>query len=189
MFVVTFLTMGFITVEPAQAAIESVRCESMDKRYEDNCFARDEIVSIRVLRQISNKLCMKNINYGFDGDRVWVDGGCRAIFQVETLRRGGGRLQVTCYSKGGQPLRLNSRDATYGVATAIAPSGQSVWVVSGCERGRGCDTMLNCFPNHIANQTDTDFRGVSDCRRYAPTELRDNFSQGAGNYLSYCEVR
>lgn len=37
---------------------------------------------VRMVRQLSDRDCVQGRTWGFDRDRVWVDRGCRAIFEV-----------------------------------------------------------------------------------------------------------
>ena len=57
-----------------------VVCESHDNRYR-HCPAliRREA---RLVRQLSNNLCVHNRSWGYDRNGVWVDRGCRAEFEV-----------------------------------------------------------------------------------------------------------
>lgn len=57
-----------------------VLCESRDNRYR-HCPAviRREV---RLVRQLSDNLCVHNRSWGYDRNGVWVDRGCRAEFEV-----------------------------------------------------------------------------------------------------------
>jgi hypothetical protein len=37
---------------------------------------------VRLLRQLSDRRCVYGRNWGYDRDEVWVDDGCRAVFEV-----------------------------------------------------------------------------------------------------------
>ena len=57
-----------------------INCSSNDGRY-SRCFARTEgEVSLR--KQISSTPCVLRRNWGYDGNGVWVDNGCRGEFVV-----------------------------------------------------------------------------------------------------------
>jgi hypothetical protein len=37
---------------------------------------------VRIIRQRSDSDCIYNRTWGYDRSRIWVDGGCRADFQI-----------------------------------------------------------------------------------------------------------
>jgi hypothetical protein len=61
-------------------AQETIRCESNDGRrhYCDVGPNRE----VRFARQASESPCERGRTYGIEGNRIWVDRGCRADFQV-----------------------------------------------------------------------------------------------------------
>jgi uncharacterized protein (TIGR02246 family) len=67
---------------PAPAEQSStVRCESGDMG-RHSCTAPAEIIRAEVLRQISGSPCTKDRTWGWQGNSIWVDRGCRAEFTV-----------------------------------------------------------------------------------------------------------
>lgn len=63
-----------------ESGVDFLRCESKGGN-ERRCPARvDE--SVRMLRQLSNTACIEDQTWGWDGNGVWVRGGCRAEFEV-----------------------------------------------------------------------------------------------------------
>lgn len=57
-----------------------VVCESRDNRYR-HCPANIRREA-RLLRQLSDNQCLRNRSWGYDGNGVWVDRGCRGEFEI-----------------------------------------------------------------------------------------------------------
>ncbi|KAB8315372.1 DUF3011 domain-containing protein [Tolypothrix campylonemoides VB511288] len=127
-----------------------VRCESNNNRYV-TCPAGGRVRDARLVRQLSGTPCTEGQTWGTTRDAVWVNGGCRAIFEVDG-RGGGGNgdpnYSVTCASNNnryttcawnaayGRPRLIQQmsgspcvQDSTWGYTR-----GQ-LWVSGGC-RGR-----------------------------------------------------
>jgi len=66
----------------AAAAVQAstVTCESTNNEYR-SCPV-DTRGGVRLSRQLSTKGCWENDTWGFDRNKIWVDRGCRAQFQV-----------------------------------------------------------------------------------------------------------
>jgi hypothetical protein len=124
-------------------------CQSEDYKYRECQLPVDG--RARMVRQYSRPTaaggtCQEGQSWGQRGDRVWVDRGCRAQFEVERGAGGGGpgsgyfdcrstdgRYQE-CRIQGGKDAQLvraynNScrRDSTWGVRPGL------VWVTAGCQ--------------------------------------------------------
>ena len=63
---------------------EIVRCDS-DFNLFNSCNVSGQIIDAQLVDQRSNSPCQLGRSWGYDGNRVWVDRGCRASFRV-TLR-------------------------------------------------------------------------------------------------------
>lgn len=59
----------------------TLRCESGDMG-RHSCVAPYQVSRAEVLRQISGSQCVKDSTWGWTGDSIWVDRGCRAEFTV-----------------------------------------------------------------------------------------------------------
>jgi hypothetical protein len=99
----------------------------------------------RLVRQYSNDKgpCREGDSWGQRGDRVWVDRGCRAQFEVVRGESGGGQYfdcrstdgrYRECKIQGGRDAQLVRtytsscrKDSTWGVRPGV------VWVTSGCQ--------------------------------------------------------
>lgn len=57
-------------------------CSSEKMSYKE-CFAGGIITNISLFSVKPNSICLIRKNWGYYGDRVWVDQGCKAIFQLE----------------------------------------------------------------------------------------------------------
>jgi hypothetical protein len=58
---------------------QTIRCESQDGR-RDVCGLPFNASSVTISRQLSDTRCSQGYNWGWTGDTVWVDRGCRAEF-------------------------------------------------------------------------------------------------------------
>jgi len=119
-------------------------CASKDDRYRECQLPIDG--RVRLVKRKSDAPCTEGRSWGQRGDRVWVDRGCRAVFEV--TRGGGGpggsgqfvecRSQNQRYQECAIPRGYEGRlvrdytgrcrkDSTWGNRT-----GQ-IWVTSGCQ--------------------------------------------------------
>lgn len=59
-----------------------ITCESRDNRYNYCSVGGGSIRQAQVQRQMSDDACRYNYSWGYRGDAIWVDRGCRAEFIV-----------------------------------------------------------------------------------------------------------
>jgi hypothetical protein len=78
-------------------------CASKDERYRECQLPVDG--RARLVKRKSDSPCIEGSSWGQKGDRVWVDRGCRATFEV--VRGGGGG------GAGGQPVECRSEGGRY----------------------------------------------------------------------------
>lgn len=80
----------------ARAAVDTIRCTSQDNGYtECPMYGRGDV---RLSRRLSDAPCTQGRTWGYDNARgvIWVDGGCRGDFTVDTRFGGGnGRFSPT----------------------------------------------------------------------------------------------
>lgn len=128
-----------------------VRCES-DSGRSNHC-AMDTRRGVELVRQLSRSACIREHNWGWNDQGVWVSGGCRAEFRM----RGGrsdvpsvlGTQSVRCESVDGRerhcPLEANgpvrlvrqlSRTACIEGST-WGQDRRGVWVQGGCRADFG----------------------------------------------------
>jgi hypothetical protein len=64
---------------------EVLSCASTDYRF-NSCYPSSggRINYVVLDRQVSRTACVEGNNWGYDSNRVWVDGGCRGQFRVYT---------------------------------------------------------------------------------------------------------
>jgi len=108
------------------------------------------IESVRLSKRLSDRPCRQGRSWGYDRDRIWVDDGCRAEFEV--TRRGGGgggggrleRATVTIESNDNKRRsrviryegtvtlrrRLSSKPCIQGVSWGYGNG--IIWVDRGC---------------------------------------------------------
>jgi Protein of unknown function (DUF3011) len=120
-------------------------CASVDMKYRE-CQLPVKGRAVLVKR-LSDARCVEGQSWGQRGDRLWVNNGCRAKFEVTRTGGGGGANVVDCNSDGnryrecsigpgyfGRLLRDNSNgrcreNSTWGTRNGV------IWVTNGC-RGR-----------------------------------------------------
>jgi hypothetical protein len=61
---------------------ELMRCESINRRYNECYFDGFRVRNVRLYRQHSKAACIRGQTYGIFRDTVWVQGGCRATFEI-----------------------------------------------------------------------------------------------------------
>ena len=71
---------GLLLFAAAAAQASTITCESRKNSYQ-SCPV-DASGGVRLSRQLSSQGCWQNDTWGFDRNRIWVDRGCRAEFQV-----------------------------------------------------------------------------------------------------------
>jgi hypothetical protein len=71
---------GLLLFAAAAAQASTITCESKKNSYE-SCPV-DTSGGVRLSQQLSSQGCWQNDTWGFDRNRIWVDRGCRAEFQV-----------------------------------------------------------------------------------------------------------
>ena len=116
-------------------------CASKDERYRECQLPIDG--RARLVKRKSDAPCREGYSWGQRGDRVWVDQGCRARFEV--VRGGGGSGEyVECRSQDSRyrecPIRKGyegrivrdytgrcRKDSTWGNRAGV------IWVTSGCQ--------------------------------------------------------
>jgi hypothetical protein len=81
------ITLGALLLFAADAALAAtVTCESRNNSRQ-TCSV-DTSGGVRVARQLSSQGCWQGDTWGYDRNRIWVDRGCRAEFQVGAQRSG-----------------------------------------------------------------------------------------------------
>jgi hypothetical protein len=71
-----------VTIQSAAETRERIRCGSNDGRYHECPSTLDRIRRIRIVRQESSQPCEPGRTFGAFPDAVWVDRGCRGVFEV-----------------------------------------------------------------------------------------------------------
>jgi len=80
LIVATLSLAGLLLFAASAAQASTVTCESTNNEYR-SCPA-DTSGGVRLSQQLSTKGCWENDTWGFDRNKIWVDRGCRAQFQV-----------------------------------------------------------------------------------------------------------
>lgn len=90
-------------------------CASKDGRYKECQTPVNGRVELR--QRWSDARCQEGYSWGVKGDRVWVDHGCRAEFQVTPTGGGGGGgqgSQIDCRSTSGRYVECRMPNNAYG---------------------------------------------------------------------------
>lgn len=64
------------------ARYEYVTCQSWDYRYQECYIGAYGVHTIRIFQVDSHEPCLYNQTFGIYNDRVWVNRGCRATFEI-----------------------------------------------------------------------------------------------------------
>jgi hypothetical protein len=120
-------------------------CASKDERYRECQLPIDG--RAKLVKKKSDAPCREGYSWGQRGDRVWVDHGCRARFEVVRFGGGGGGNSgntIECRSSGNRYTECSIRqgregrlvrdytgrcrkDSTWGTRPGV------VWVTNGCQ--------------------------------------------------------
>ncbi len=130
----------------------SVRCESL-RGTRKECPVKSD-AEVRLIRRESRNDCKQGSNWGHDGDTLWVDNGCRGIFEVKP--RGS-------WEAGGESLKSRADRACRDRADSLGfdvvrisnstVNGRYVEVEMPSER-RGVRVNLMCRYNSTNNSTE-----------------------------------
>ncbi len=127
----------------AEPAPQVVRCESSGLRRE-RC-AMDVARGVQLVRQLSERSCIRETNWGVDGQGVWVDEGCRAEFAAAAPAAARARRVVRCESSGrvescpvvlrGLPVRLIRQQSLLPCreGRTWGHGRNEIWVSRGCK--------------------------------------------------------
>ncbi len=66
---------------PPDRRVKRITCESMEGR-QAYCRVRVRGGQVNLVRQLSRQRCRYGQNWGWNDDGIWVDGGCRAVFEI-----------------------------------------------------------------------------------------------------------
>ena len=97
---------------PAFAQDTTVRCESGGKLKQCGFTGTG---TVTVLRQLSKSACIQGKSWGYSGDTIWVDRGCRADFLVTPISSNASipTTAIVCESGGGKHTCI--ADTHFGV--------------------------------------------------------------------------
>lgn len=76
----------FSSPQPAVGPPRQIRCESNDRGY--NYCPADTSGGVRLIRELSKSPCVRWQSWGFDDSGIWVDKGCRAVFEIRPRLHG-----------------------------------------------------------------------------------------------------
>jgi hypothetical protein len=88
-------------------AAQRVKVESNDGRYKRYRTKIDRDEEVILVNRLSDASCTRGKDWGFDSSGIWVDHGCRAMFEIR--RRGGGNGNGGDWNGGGNNGRPDKR--------------------------------------------------------------------------------
>ncbi len=121
-----------------------ILCESLNYQYHQ-CLVREQVQDAFIVQEYSDRACIPNHAWGILQNGIWVDRGCRAVFEVVTYASRRQTYDVTCSSQNnryqfcnfggyfidGFLLQQHSRaNCTQGRSWGFSRDG--VWVDYGC---------------------------------------------------------
>jgi hypothetical protein len=65
----------------AETRTAQITCESQNKQYNE-CHLSGQITNAFIVKRLSTSSCEQNSAWGYDSQMLWVNKGCRAIFEV-----------------------------------------------------------------------------------------------------------
>jgi hypothetical protein len=144
-FGVSFALCSFGIFSQAAFAEEQILCESTDGGYQ-TCYVGREFTKVKLVDRLSFAACIPGQTFGIFAGEVWVDQGCRGIFEVKRGRqRDDARLQ-RCESENYGPkscyvgrnadvalwMQLSDSPCSYGYTWGYDPRHGHLWVDRGC---------------------------------------------------------
>lgn len=81
----------------ASAERYRVLCESRNYQYRQ-CLVAGQVQDAYIVQEHSDRACIPNHAYGMLQNGVWVDRGCRAVFEIITVGRNRQTFDLTCLS-------------------------------------------------------------------------------------------
>jgi hypothetical protein len=118
-------------------------CASTQNKYDECQLPIDG--RVRLVKRRSDAPCIEGQSWGQRGDRVWVDHGCRARFEVLPGRPGGGGQTVDCRSEDGRYRECQIGPGYFGRLVRERSKGRCredvswgtrngvIWVTDGCK--------------------------------------------------------
>jgi hypothetical protein len=180
---------------PAFAQDTRVRCESNGKMKQCG-FAGTGTVTL--MRQLSKNSCIQGKSWGYSGDTIWVDRGCRADFLVSSgsmssvqttavvCESGGGRHNCAVDTRNG--VRISRQLSKHGCIEGKdwGYTNRGIWVDRGCRAefivGPGPMTSSTTYSNS------SNYHGTVTCESANNTRHRCNadtrFGVSVGRQLS-----
>ena len=156
-----FSLAGLLLLSATAAQASTVTCESTNNEYR-SCSA-DTSGGVRLLQQLSTKGCWENDTWGFDRNKIWVDRGCRAQFQV-------GAHGTSAAGKGDALAAA----AVIGIAAAA--------IIASNQHDDHHNKNNNNYDNRNDNRYDNRYDGRYDSRYDDNTRNYDNSRYGYNGY-------
>jgi len=162
LIVATLSVAGLLLFAASATQASTITCESTNNEYR-SCPA-DTSGGVRLSQQLSTKGCWENDTWGFDRNKIWVDRGCRAQFQV-------GAHGTSAAGKG---------DAL--AAAAVIGIAAAAIIASNQHDDHHNKNYNNNYDNRNDNRYDNRYDGRYDSRYDDNTRNYDNSRYGYNGY-------
>lgn len=70
-----------LTCVSASQAVEQITCASDKGVWTHFELSNADQLDVRLVKQLSRSKCEQGVSWGVDGEGIWVDKGCRAVFE------------------------------------------------------------------------------------------------------------
>ncbi|MFO1394118.1 MAG: DUF3011 domain-containing protein [Steroidobacteraceae bacterium] len=167
------LTLGGVLLLAAVGAQAStITCESRNDAYQ--ACPVDTSHGVRLTQQLSSQGCWQNDTWGYDRNRIWVDRGCRAQFQVGE----------SSSSSSGNGDALAAAAVVGLAAAAIIASNQK-----DDHHNNKHNNNYDNYDNRYSNSYYDDYYNRHDDRYYSNTRYGYNGYGGDPRRIFLCESR
>jgi hypothetical protein len=170
----SFALGGLLLVAADAALAASVTCESRNNSRQ-TCSA-DTSGGVRLSQQLSSQGCWQGDTWGYDRNRIWVDRGCRAVFQV-----------------GGQRSSSSSNSDAIAAAAVVGIAAAALIASKNHDDHRNSNNNRYDNSYYDNRYRDYDRPEVYDNSRYGYNgyggDPRETFScESRDNRISYCQI-
>ena len=156
---------GLLLFVAATVQASTITCESRNNSYQ-SCPV-DASGGVRLSRQLSSQGCWQNDTWGFDRNRIWVDRGCRAEFEV-----------------GGQGSNAASKNNALAAAAVVGIAAAAIIATN-----KHDDHHNNKHNNSYSNNYDSRYNDRYDDRYYENSRYGYNGYRGDPRWTFRCESR
>jgi hypothetical protein len=161
----TLALSGLLLFAATAVQASTVTCESRNGSYQ-SCPV-DASNGVRLSRQLSSQGCWQNDTWGFDRNRIWVDRGCRAEFEV-----------------GEKSSSADSKNNALAAAAVVGLAAAAIIATN-----KHDDHHNNKHNNSYSNNYDSRYNDRYDDRYYENSRYGYNGYRGDPRWTFRCESK